>query len=418
MPDNLKICVVGLGYVGLPLACLLSKNYEVSGFDINEKKIEDLKNGFDETGEVQGLSDFKIEYSFDPKIIKAADFIIVAVPTPVTKDKLPDLNPVLSASKIVGQNMKKGAIVVYESTVYPGCTQEDCLPILEKESGLKFNQDFKLGYSPERINPGDKVNTIDKIVKVVSGSDEESLEKIAGVYSSFTQVHRAPSIKVAEASKVIENVQRDLNISLMNELSMIFDRMGIATRDVLAAAGTKWNFHKYTPGLVGGHCIDVDPYYLTYKAEKLGYKSQVILAGRKVTESMPGFVASKLAGKKNILILGLTFKENVPDTRNSKAKELADALKEQGSAVWGIDPVVKKREHLNYFGIEILSDLPKDKNFDAIIIFSPHKVFKSEEKYSLLNLKKVCSVDSILFDIKGQNSRQEAEAAGFKYLTL
>ena len=417
MPNNIKICVVGLGYVGLPLACLLSKNYPVSGYDISEKKINDLKNGFDETGEVENLAAYPIEYSSDPKIISQANFIIVAVPTPVTADKLPDLKPVLSASKTVGQNLRRGAIVVYESTVYPGCTEEDCLPLLEKESGLKFGVDFKLGYSPERINPGDRVHTIDKIVKVVSGSDAEVLEKIAGVYGSFTEVYRAASIKVAEASKIVENVQRDLNISLMNELALIFDKMGIATKDVLAAAGTKWNFHKYYPGLVGGHCIDVDPYYLTYKAEQMGYKSQVILAGRKVTESMPGFVASKLKGKKNILIMGLTFKENVPDTRNSKARELAAVLKEQGSAVYGFEPRVKTREHLDYLAINVLAAWPPEVKFDAIVVFSPHDIFKGEA-YSLENLMKICGADPILFDIKGQYGKAAAERAGFKYLTL
>ncbi|MFA6322576.1 MAG: nucleotide sugar dehydrogenase [Candidatus Buchananbacteria bacterium] len=417
MKNDIRICIVGLGYVGLPLACLLSKNFVVSGFDISAKKIIDLKNGFDETGEVQNLTSYNINYSADPAIIKDANFIIVAVPTPVTADKQPDLAPLQSASKIVGQNLTAGSIVVYESTVYPGCTEEICLPILEKESGLKFNQDFKIGYSPERINPGDRVHTIDKIVKIVAGSDKEALAKIAAVYGSFTQIHQAPNLKVAEAAKVIENVQRDLNISLMNELALIFDRLGISTRDVLAAAGTKWNFHKYQPGLVGGHCIDVDPYYLTYKAEQVGYKSKVILAGRKVTEGMPAFVASKLAGKKNILILGLTFKENVPDTRNSKAKELAQELKAQGSQVYGFDPVVKKVEHLDYFQVNLIKTWPPTEKFDGIVIFSPHQIFSGSE-FSLTNLRQLCLDQPALFDIKGLHSKDEAQAAGFKYYTL
>jgi len=417
MPNNPKICVVGLGYVGLPLACLFSRKFKVSGFDINQKKVTDLKNGFDETGEVDDLNQCQIEYSNDPGIIKQADFIIIAVPTPVNEDKTPDLSPIESASKIVGENLSAGSIVVYESTVYPGCTEEICLPILEKESGLICNRDFKIGYSPERINPGDKVHTIDKIVKIVSGSDDEALNKVAEIYSTITQVHRAPSIKVAEAAKVIENVQRDLNISLMNELALIFDRMGIRTKDVLAAAGTKWNFHKYQPGLVGGHCIDVDPYYLTFRAAKAGYESQVILAGRKVTESMPGFVASKLKGKKNILILGLTFKENVPDTRNSKAKELAIKLKEQGSVVFGYDPVVRNLEHLNYFNINILKDWPPKELFDGIIIFSPHEIFRAE-RYSLKKLKEICQNNPDIFDVKGFYDKLEAESFGFRYFTL
>lgn len=412
-----KICIVGLGYVGLPLACLLSKKFEVSGFDISEKKINDLKNGFDETGEVENLSSYQINYSNDSAVIQNANFIIVAVPTPVTEEKLPDLQPVISASEIVGKNLTAGSIVVYESTVYPGCTEEICLPILEKESGLKFGSDFKLGYSPERINPGDRVHTIDKITKIVSGSDQEALEKISEVYSSFTQVHQAPTLKVAEAAKVIENVQRDLNISLMNELALIFDRLDINTKDVLAAAGTKWNFHKYQPGLVGGHCIDVDPYYLTYKAAQVGYESKVILAGRRVTESMPAFVASKLIGKKNILILGLTFKENVPDVRNSKARELGQKLKEQGSNVYGHDPVVKKPEHFKNFDFEIINTWPPAEKFDGIIIFSPHNVFQSKE-YRLDSLRHLCQDDPILFDIKGLYQKSEAEKSGFKYFTL
>ncbi len=413
-----KICVVGLGYVGLPLACLLAKNYQVFGFDINEKKINELKNGIDKTGEVGNLSQCNIEYSNNPEIIKQANFIIVAVPTPIDENKKPDLELVESASEIVGQNLTKGAVVVYESTVYPGCTEEVCLPILEKESGLKFGADFKIGYSPERVNPGDKEHTIDKIFKVVSGSDQGCLDQVAAVYGSITQVHKASSIKVAEAAKVIENVQRDLNIALMNELALIFERMGINTKEVIEAAGTKWNFHKYYPGLVGGHCIGVDPYYLTYKAKKLGYDPKVILAGRGVNEFMAEFVASKLKGRKRVLILGLTFKENVPDIRNSKAKDLALRLKEQGCEVFGHDPLLKIKEFVvDHFGVSVISDWPPPEKFDAIVIFSPHKVFK-EKEYSLTNLKNICESNPALFDIKGFYSRTDAEETGFEYLTL
>ena len=413
-----KICVVGLGYVGLPLACLLSKKHQVFGFDISEKKINELKNGIDQTGEVENLSQYNIEYSNNPQIIRQADFIIVAVPTPVDDAKEPDLSLVESATKLVAQNLAKGSVVVYESTVYPGCTEEVCLPILEKESGLKFGMDFKIGYSPERVNPGDKEHTIDKIFKVVSGSDQDCLDRVAAVYGSITQVHKASSIKVAEAAKVIENVQRDLNIALMNELVLIFDRMGISTREVIEAAGPKWNFHKYYPGLVGGHCIGVDPYYLTYKAKKLGYDPKVILAGRGVNEFMAEFVASKLKGRKKVLILGLTFKENVPDIRNSKAKDLALKLKEQGSEVFGHDPLLKIKELvIDRFGVSEIASWPPREKFDAVVIFSPHKVFQ-EEKYSLANLKDICETDPILFDIRGSYSRMEAEKAGFNYLTL
>ncbi|MFA6381644.1 MAG: nucleotide sugar dehydrogenase [Candidatus Buchananbacteria bacterium] len=413
-----KICVVGLGYVGLPLACLFSKKHQVSGFDIDPKKISDLKNGFDQTQEVEDLNQYKIEYSNDPQIIKEANFVIVAVPTPITPDRQPDLKPIISASKIVGQNLSRGTIVVYESTVYPGCTEEICLPILEKESGLKFGADFKIGYSPERVNPGDKVHTIDKIYKIVSASDSESLAEVAEVYGSITKIHQASSIKVAEAAKVIENVQRDLNIALMNELALIFDRLKISTKEVIEAAGTKWNFHKYYPGLVGGHCIGVDPYYLTYKAQQLGYEPKVILAGRDINEYMAEFVAKKLSGKLKILVMGLTFKENVPDIRNSKAKELAVKLREQGSEVFGYDPIIKtKADIASNFAVNAVSSWPPKEKFDAVIVFSPHQIF-NEEQYNLKNLKAVCSDDAVLFDVKGFYDQAAAEENGFKYLTL
>lgn len=402
-----KICVVGLGYVGLPLACLLSEKFDVSGFDINKKKIEDLNNGIDETGEVADLKKYKINFSVDPEVIKNSNFIIVAVPTPITTDKLPDLEPLKSASKIVGQNLSQGSVVVYESTVYPGATEEVCLPILETESGLSFGDDFSLGYSPERVNPGDKVHTIDKITKIIAASDEKTLDKLETVYGSITKLHKASSIKVAEAAKVIENVQRSLNIALMNELALIFDKIGISTKDVLEAAGTKWNFHNYQPGLVGGHCIGIDPYYLTYKAKELGYDPKIILSGQEVNESMAALVASKFKDKKNILVMGLTFKENVSDTRNSKAQDLIKELEKQGSNVLRHDPLL----------IEYATWPAGQTNINGIVIFSPHDEFKGQE-YSLKNLREICSDDPVIFDVKGFYNKIEAEKLGFKYLTL
>lgn len=416
--DEVKICVVGLGYVGLPLATLLSKQFDVSGFDINEGKIEDLKNGIDRTGEVESLSQYRIRYAADPSVIRAANFIIIAVPTPITKDNQPDLEPLLSASKIVAKNLTKGSIVVYESTVYPGCTEEVCIPILETESGLKFGDGFTVGYSPERVNPGDKKNTIDKVTKIISASDPETLELLKHVYGSITKVFPASSIKVAEAAKVIENVQRSLNIALMNELAIIFDKIGISTKEVLEAAGTKWNFHRYTPGLVGGHCIGIDPYYLTHKAKQVGYEPKVILSGQAVNEYMSELVASKFKGRKKVLIMGLTFKENVPDTRNSKAGDLVEHLKRQGSDVWLFDPLVPPATIRAVFGVDsVIEQWPPSETFDGVIVFSPHEAFK-QDQYRLSNLKKVCRPAAVLFDVKGLYDKKEAEAAGFKYLTL
>ncbi len=413
-----KICVVGLGYVGLPLACLLSKKYKVYGFDISEKKINNLKNGYDETGEVENFSDFNLEISSDPAIIKNANFIIVAVPTPVKEDFTPDISLVLSASGLVGQNLQSGSIVVYESTVYPGCTEEDCLSVLEKESRLQLNKDFGLGYSPERVNPGDKTHTIDKIFKIVSGSDEKTLENIAEVYGSITQIHKTTSIKVAEAAKVIENVQRDLNIALMNELALIFEKIGIDTKEVIKAASTKWNFGKYYPGLVGGHCIGVDPYYLTYKSRKLGYEPKIILAGREINEYMAEHVAKKMISKNRVMILGLTFKENIPDIRNSKANDICRILTDWGKEVFGFDPLVEDKNYLKKnFCQTILESWPPKEKFGGIIVFSPHNEFK-DEKYSLENLRNICDENPIIFDIKGFYDKSEAESLGFKYLTL
>ena len=354
------ICVVGLGYVGLPLAMEFAKKFDTIGFDINQTRIDGLKNGIDITGEVESykIKESNLKLSSNPEDIKNADFVIVAVPTPIDKNKNPDLKYIKGASELVGKNMKKGAIIVFESTVYPGTTDEVCKEILEKESGMKFGEDFKLGYSPERINPGDTVHTIDKIVKIVSGSDEETTDKIAEVYSSIITagVYKAKDIRTAEAAKVIENIQRDMNIGLMNELSLIFEKMGIDTHDVLKAAGTKWNFHKYTPGLVGGHCIGIDPYYLTSKAEEVGYEPRFILAGRRVNEYMAEHIknlvikkmnqAKKVISGSKVLILGLAFKPNVNDTRNSKVEDLINHLKKEGIEVVAYDPFIEENEVL------------------------------------------------------------------------
>lgn len=381
----MNICVVGCGYVGLPLAALFSKHFPVYGFDIDESKIADLNKGNDPTGEIENFKDVPIMFTSDPVVISEADLIVVAVPTPITDNKLPDLTLVKAASTIVGENLKKDSMVVYESTVYPGVTEEICLPILEKKSGLKLG-DFGLGYSPERVNPGDKYHTIDKIVKVISAHDAKGLAMLEEVYGKICSagIHKAPTIRTAEAAKVIENIQRDLNIALVNELAIIFDRMGLDTQDVLDAAATKWNFHKYTPGLVGGHCIGVDPYYLTHKAQELGYIPQVILAGRATNEYMPKHVAIRTIQELNkqgfaqgakVLILGLTFKENCNDTRNSKAKQVIEELRAFGIEPTGYDPYVSREQAMDEFGIQTTDwqDIP---NIDALIILCPHDTFK------------------------------------------
>ncbi|RLB62898.1 MAG: nucleotide sugar dehydrogenase [Deltaproteobacteria bacterium] len=364
-----RVAVVGLGYVGLPLAAAFGKQVDVIGFEIHLEKVEQLKSGFDATGELtsEDLKNTMIQYTTDSGDLKAADFIIVTVLTPIDENNNPDLTPMEKASKTIGQNLKKGAIVVYESTVYPGVTEDICVPILEQESGLKCGIDFKVGYSPERINPGDKVHTVDKIIKVVSGMDEETLDTVAQVYELVITagVHRASSIKVAEAAKVIENTQRDLNIALINELALIFNKLDIPTMDVLAAAGTKWNFLKFTPGLVGGHCIGVDPYYLTHKAEQIGYLPQVILAGRRINDGMGKYVAEntvkqmirsgKVIKGSRVLILGLTFKEDVPDIRNTKVVDIVAELKDYGIEVLIHDPFANAEETRHEYSLEITS---------------------------------------------------------------
>ena len=383
-----KIAVVGLGYVGLPIAVAFGKRQRVIGFDINKAKIVELQKGLDHTGEVSpaDLKATDVQYTFQPTDLKAADFIIVAVPTPINEALQPDLTALRKSSELIGANLSPGSIVVFESTVYPGATEEVCQPILEKTSGMKCGVDFKLGYSPERINPGDKEHTLEKIIKVVSAQDDASLEIVANTYELVVKagIHRASSIKVAEAAKVIENTQRDLNIALMNELALIFHRLGIDTKSVLDAAGTKWNFLKFFPGLVGGHCIGVDPYYLTAKAESVGYHPQVILAGRRINNGMGKFVAEqtmKLLGQLprpvnalKVAVLGLTFKENVPDLRNSKVLDIIQELREYGVQVLVHDPIAEPEEAVAEYGIHLQqwNDL---KNVDGLVIAVAHRAY-------------------------------------------
>ncbi|MEQ1794424.1 MAG: nucleotide sugar dehydrogenase [Nitrospira sp.] len=383
-----SIAVVGLGYVGLPIAVAFGKQGPVVGFDINKAKIDELRRGIDRTGEV-ATADLKmsqVQYTWEPAELKAADFIIVAVPTPINEALQPDFTALQKSSELIGSNMSPGTIVVYESTVYPGATEEVCLPILEKMSGMKAGVDFKIGYSPERINPGDKEHTLEKIIKVVSAQDAESLEVVAKTYSTVVKagIHRASSIKVAEAAKVIENTQRDLNIALMNELALIFHRLGIDTKSVLEAAGTKWNFLRFSPGLVGGHCIGVDPYYLTAKAESVGYHPQVILSGRRINNGMGKFVAEQTmkllsqlprpVNELKVAVLGLTFKENVPDLRNSKVPDIINELREYGVQVVVHDPIAESDEAVHEYGIKLV-DLKQIKDVDGVIVAVAHKSF-------------------------------------------
>ena len=405
-----KIAIIGLGYVGLPIALEFAKSVSVIGFDIHPGRIEMMKNGVDPSQELEqeAFKGADIHFTANPDDLKDASFFIIAVPTPVDLHKVPDLTPVLKASETVGKALKEGDYVVYESTVYPGCTEEDCIPVLEKMSGLKFVNDFKVGYSPERINPGDKKHTITKIIKVVSGCDEESLDNIAKVYELVVEagVHRATTIKVAEAAKIIENTQRDLNIALMNELSKIFDKMNINTFDVLEAAGTKWNFLKFFPGLVGGHCIGVDPYYLTYKAIGLGYKPEVILSGRRINDSMGAYVAQRLVQKliKNgkqiasakVLVMGSTFKEDVADIRNSKVIDVIKELKGFSVNVDVTDAYAEKTEMKEEYGIELINEV-KTK-YDAIIVAVNHDKYLA---YDDAYFDNITTENSILVDIKG-----------------
>ncbi len=408
-----SIAVVGLGYVGLPIAVAFGKRGSVIGFDVNKKKIDELLNGIDRTGEVSksDLASSQVRYTSEPTDLKGADFIIVAVPTPINEALQPDLTALQKASELIGRNLSKGSIVVYESTVYPGATEEVCLPILERTSGMQAGVDFKLGYSPERINPGDKEHTLEKIIKVVSAQDLESLNIVADTYSLVVKagIHRASSIKVAEAAKVIENTQRDLNIALMNELSLIFHRLGVDTKSVLEAAGTKWNFLKFSPGLVGGHCIGVDPYYLTSKAESVGYHPEVILAGRRINNGMGKFVAehtvkllSQLSRPINGLkvgVLGLTFKENVPDLRNSKVPDIIRELREYGIEVLVHDPIAEAEEALAEYGIHLV-EWATMKDLDGLIVAVAHKNFSQLKLMDLLNPVR-SQKQAVVIDVKG-----------------
>lgn len=427
-----KIALVGLGYVGMPIAVAFSKKVNVVGFDLNAKKIELYKSGVDPTNEVgnEAIKNCTVDFTADESRLKEAKFHIVAVPTPVNDDHTPDLSPVEGASEIVGRNLTKGSIIVYESTVYPGVTEDVCVPILERESGLKCGVDFKVGYSPERINPGDKVHRLETITKIVSGMDEETLDCVAKVYELVVQagVHRAESIKVAEAAKVIENSQRDINIAFMNELSIIFNKMGIDTQSVLKAAGTKWNFLKFYPGLVGGHCIGVDPYYLTYKAEELGYHSQIILSGRRINDDMGKYVAESTVKNlikadvsiknANVAILGFTFKENCPDTRNTKIIDIYNELNEYGITPVIADPAADADEAKRLYGIEFV-DIESIKDCDAVILAVAHEQFKSLNQADFDKMfKSGDNSKKVLIDIKGLLDRKEYEKAGYNYWRL
>jgi UDP-N-acetyl-D-galactosamine dehydrogenase len=424
-----KLSLIGLGYVGMPIAVAFAKKVKVVGFDTNQEKIALYKAGVDPTKEVGDvvIKSTTVEFTSDESKLREASFHIVAVPTPVYVDHTPDLTPVKGASRVLGRNLSKGSIVVFESTVYPGVTEEICVPILEEESGLTCGVDFKVGYSPERINPGDKVHRLETIVKIVSGMDESSLDTIAKVYELVVDagVYRAQSIKVAEAAKVIENSQRDINIAFMNELSIIFNRMGIDTKAVLEAAGTKWNFLKFFPGLVGGHCIGVDPYYLTYKAEQLGYHSQIILSGRRINDDMGRYVAEHVVKKlisvgspvKNarVAVLGFTFKENCPDTRNTKVIDIITELREYGIDSMVCDPIAdaQEAEHLYNIKFTPLSNL---KELDAMIVAVAHTEF---QQFSLEDLDSCfAGAQKVIVDVKSLFDRQQLEQAGYSYWSL
>ena len=404
----MKISIIGLGYVGLPLAVEFGKKYDVLGFDINKERIAELENGYDRTLEVdeQNLkSSAGLKFSSNKEDLKSCDIFIVTVPTPVDEHKRPDLTPLIKASETVGSALKKGDIVIYESTVYPGCTEEDCVPVLERVSGLKFNEDFFCGYSPERINPGDKEHTVTKILKVTSGSTPEIADKVDALYGSIITAgtHKASSIKVAEAAKVIENSQRDINIAFVNELAILFAKMGIDTLEVLKAAGTKWNFLPFKPGLVGGHCIGVDPYYLTFKAESLGYHPEVILSGRRINDNMGAYVAKeviKLLIKKShkvdgarVLVLGITFKENCPDIRNSRVIDVISELRDFGCEIDVYDPWADEAEVKHEYGLTLVGE--PGSNYEAVVLAVAHEKFRGLDVTSLKNQ------NGIIYDIKG-----------------
>ena len=424
------VAIVGLGYVGLPLAVEFGKKFDTIGYDLSAAKIASYREFVDPTGEIPSedlRAATRLTPTSDPSDLRRADFIVIAVPTPVDVAHIPDFTPLISASTTVGRNMKKGAIVIYESTVYPGASEDICVPVLEQHSGLKWRRDFHIGYSPERVNPGDREHTVSKIIKVVSGDDEETLTKVADLYASIiiAGVHRASSIKVAEAAKVIENTQRDLNIALMNELALIFDRIGIDTLEVLQAAGTKWNFLPFRPGLVGGHCIGVDPYYLTHKAEMIGYHPQVILAGRRINDGMGAFIAqqtlkqlikngSPLPGAK-VIVLGLTFKENCADLRNSKVADVIRELKELGCDVSVHDPIADSQEAEHHYGMALTPWEALPAQADAIVAAVPHKNYLTMPLSELLSrLKK----NGVFIDVKSAFDRTAIMNAGMRMWRL
>ena len=425
------VCIVGLGYVGLPLANAFSKHFSIIGFDIDEEKIRKLNKNFFAPQKPllktiikkrQEKNEDSLEFTTAPSGLKQADFVLICVPTPVMKSKEPDLRYVKSAAEIIGKNLKRGAIVVLESTVYPGVTEEVVKPILDKGSGMKCGIDFKIGYSPERINTGDEEHDLTKITKIVAGMDKETTENLAGLYGLITNVYKVADIKTAEAAKVIENIQRDLNIALMNELTLIFHKMNLDTKAVLKAASTKWNFHRYSPGLVGGHCIPVDPYYLVYKAKELGYHPQVILAGRAINDYMPKHVAEmsikglnevgKVIKGSKVLIMGLTYKKNVPDTRESPVREIVKELKEFCVEVYGYDPLLSKEE-IEWFGVKALDEL--NVKVDCVIIAVAHDAFKM---MTIEDIEKFTNDNPVLIDVQGIFDGEDARKNGFYYETL
>lgn len=426
-----KLSLVGLGYVGMPIAVAYAKKIKVVGYDFNKEKVELYKKGVDPTREVgdEAIKESSVEFTADPEKLRECKFHVVAVPTPVNDDHTPDLTPVEGASRTLGKYLTKGSVVVYESTVYPGVTEDICVPILEEESGLKCGVDFKVGYSPERINPGDKVHRLDTIVKIVSGMDEETLDTVAKVYGivALAGVYRAQSIKVAEAAKVIENSQRDINIAFMNELSMIFHRMGIDTKSVLEAAGTKWNFLHFFPGLVGGHCIGVDPYYLTYKAEELGYHSQIILSGRRINDDMGKYVAESCVKRliaadipvkhARVAILGFTFKENCPDTRNTKVIDIYNELGEYGITPVVVDPQADAAEAKRLYNIDF-SDLSSVKDMDAVIMAVAHDDFKDYKNADIAKFFNAAHRTKVFLDLKGIYNMEDYKAPEFDYWRL
>ena len=427
-----KISLVGLGYVGMPIAVSFAKTVDVIGFDLNKTKIELYKNGIDPTREVgdEVIKQTAVQFTSNPEELKKAKFHIVAVPTPVREDKTPDLSPVEGASTIVGRNLTKGSIIVYESTVYPGVTEDICIPILEKESGLKCGVDFKIGYSPERINPGDKVHRLENITKIVSGMDKDALEEIKNIYDLVIEVGTYPvsTIKTAEAIKVVENSQRDINIAFMNELAMVFDRMGIDTNEVVDGMNTKWNALGFRPGLVGGHCIGVDPYYFVYEAEKLGYHSQIILAGRKVNDGMGAFIADAaikqmvLAGKSprhaKVAIFGLTFKENCPDTRNSKVEDIIVRLQEYGIQPVIVDPWANARDAMHEYGVK-LTPMEEISDLDCLILAVAHQEFRQMAVEQYLKLfRDIPNEEKVMIDVKGILDKSDLLASGIRLWRL